>query len=103
MSEGLPLDALDSTRVPLPTPGLEVNDGEDPVDYGKEWDKETNVGLPEEPDGVDDNKDGELDKSDEPCDEDDIVVVALEKVSHSISIQFHAIHCDFLDSVSMFK
>lgn len=38
------------------------------------------IGLPDQPDGVDDD-DGSLDIDEEVCQQDDIVAIALEKVS----------------------
>lgn len=62
---------------PLPIPGLEVNNGEDPIEYGLELGKENKFGLPDKPDGVD-NQDAYKD-SGKPCDMDDVVTAALEK------------------------
>lgn len=70
--------------VPLPIPGLELNDGEDPLECDLESDEASKSGLPDEADGVDD-EDEEDNLTQEAgvvvCDEDDVVAVALKKVS----------------------
>lgn len=67
--------------VPLPIPVLEVNDGNDGIEIdSSKSDEEDSIGLPDQPDGVDDD-DGSLDIDEEVCQQDDIVAIALEKVS----------------------
>lgn len=64
--------------IPLPIPALVVNHGED----GIEMDEQDGVGLPEKPDGIDDyNGSMDQDPEDVVYDKDDIVGLALVKIS----------------------
>lgn len=65
--------------LPQPIPCLDVNDGEDPIEYGSELDEEIELGLPDEPNGLNDDEDYEQQETDEAGDEQeaDLVVVAL--------------------------
>lgn len=67
---------------PLPIPVLEVNDGEDEVEIDNdESDDENDAGLPEKPDGVDEDDTNEtLETSGVACKKDDLVAVALAKI-----------------------
>lgn len=67
----------------LPIPGLEVNDGEDAIEYNEsDSESEDENGLPDYPDGVDNEDEHEYRRRDViGCDKDDVVAVALAKVS----------------------
>jgi hypothetical protein len=71
--------------IPLPIPVLEVNDGEDGIEIDDgESDEENGDGLPEKPDGVDDDDASpDKDSAEVVCDVSDLVAVALVKVSPS--------------------
>jgi hypothetical protein len=71
--------------VPLPIPTLEVNAGEDGIQMDEsESDEEDGEGLPEKPDGVDDE---EIVSEETVGNGDDLVAQALMKVSDSFLIQ----------------
>ena len=67
----------------LPIPALQANDGDDEVVVdNSESDEETDNDLPDQPDGVDeDETNQELEVTGEVCEKDDVVALALVKVS----------------------
>jgi hypothetical protein len=68
--------------VPLPIPGLEVNDGEDLVEFhASDTESEDEQGLPDKADGVDDEDDHGDGVQEETPNKDDVVAIALAKVS----------------------
>lgn len=67
--------------IPLPVPDLEVNDGDRVIAIdAAESDEEDGTGLPDKPDGVDD-EDVDNNVADAVCDKKDLVALALVKVS----------------------
>lgn len=86
-------------RSPLQIPVFEANDGEDSIDIDDaQSDGKDGNGLPDKPGGVDD-EDGSMEQypGDVVCDEDDLVSLALVKVS-----AFFFIVLSFDISVSFF-
>jgi hypothetical protein len=65
--------------VALPIPTLEVNNGDDEIDFDEvDSDEENDENLPDKPDGVDDE---DTNQAEEAADKDDVVALALTKVS----------------------
>lgn len=72
--------------IPLPVPLLEVNDGDDTIEMDEsESDEDDGDGLPDQPDGIDD-EDFIMDdiSEDAVINKDDIVALALVKVSEAL-------------------
>ena len=72
--------------IPLPVPLLEVNDGDDTIEMDEsESDEDDGDGLPDQPDGIDD-EDVIMDDISEDAvkNKDDIVALSLVKVSEAL-------------------
>lgn len=81
--------------VALPIPTFQVNNGEDGLEMDEDdSDEEDDDGLPEKPDGVDDDVDQDH-PGDNVCEKDDVVAAALVKVS-SLTLSFFLSPFSFL-------
>lgn len=74
--------------IPLPIPSLEVNGNEHVDQDDSDSDDEDDHGLPDEPDGVDDDEFLEHDGSGLDIDEADVVAMALKKVNSGLIVVF---------------
>lgn len=78
--------------VPLPIPGLEINDGEDNIEFhASDTESEDEEGLPQKADGFDDEDATQDEETESPCDKDDFVAAALQKVSIPLQNSFQCL------------